>query len=155
MLFTYKALDGTGKVTEGTVNAGSQDIAIASLQRRGLTITAIQAKGENTLTALTAHITFFGGVSGRDVVLLSRQIATLFEAQVSALRIFRLLAEQATKPVLRNALTQVSDDLQAGETLSKALAKHPNVFSDFYINMVRAGEESGKIDQTFLFLADY
>jgi len=89
------------------------------------------------------------------VVLLSRQIATLFEAQVSALRIFRLLAEQAEKPFLRNVLAEVSDDLQNGSSISKALGKHPKVFSAFYVNMVRSGEESGKLDQTFLYLADY
>ncbi len=88
-------------------------------------------------------------------MLLSRQIATLFEAQVSALRVFKLLAEQAEKPYLRTVLVTISDDLQAGSAISKALAKHPKVFSDFYVNMVRAGEESGKLDETFLFLADY
>jgi type IV pilus assembly protein PilC len=101
------------------------------------------------------RISFFGGVSARDLVLLSRQIATLFEAQVSALRIFRLLAEQAEKPFLQKVLTEVSDDLQSGTSISKSLAKHPKVFSDFYVNMVRAGEESGKLDETFLYLADY
>ncbi len=100
-------------------------------------------------------ISFFDGLSSRDLVLLSRQIATLFEAQVSALRVFRLLAEQADKPFLRNVLVTISDDLQAGSSISKALAKHPKAFSDFYVNMVKAGEESGKLDQTFLYLADY
>jgi len=101
------------------------------------------------------EISFFGGVSSRALVLLSRQIATLFEAQVSALRVFRLLAEQADKAFLRGVLTDISDDLQAGSSISKALAKHPKVFSDFYVNMVRSGEESGKLDETFLYLADY
>lgn len=156
MLFSYQAVDEKGVPNEGTINAASQDIAIASLQRRGLTITGIKEKDEgNALTAVSKRLTFFGGASIRDIVLLSRQIATLFEAQVSALRVFRLLAEQATKPVMRTALAQISDDLQAGEQLSKALAKHPQIFSDFYVNMVRAGEESGKLDQTFQFLADY
>src|SRR5882724_4639494 len=82
-------------------------------------------------------------------------IATLFEAQVSALRVFRLLAEQAEKPFIRQVLAEVSDDLQGGNSISKALEKHPKVFSDFYVNMVRSGEESGKLDQTFLYLADY
>jgi len=156
MEFKYEALDQAGKAQTGVVNAATQDAAIESLQRRGFTITALtgdEPKGINNL--LNAHVPFFGGVSGRDVVILSRQLATLFEAQVSALRIFRLLAEQASKPYLRSVLTEISDDLQAGNSISKALVKHPKVFSDFYVNMVRAGEESGKLDQTFLFLADY
>ncbi len=156
MEFKYEALDQAGKAQAGVVNAATQDAAIESLQRRGFTITALvgdQPKGLNNI--LNARVPFFGGVSGRDIVILSRQLATLFEAQVSALRIFRLLAEQASKPYLRSVLTEISDDLQAGNSISKALVKHPKAFSDFYVNMVRAGEESGKLDQTFLFLADY
>jgi type IV pilus assembly protein PilC len=156
MEFKYEALDQAGKAQAGVVNAATQDAAIESLQRRGFTITALvgdEPKGLNNL--LNVHVPFFGGVSGRDIVILSRQLATLFEAQVSALRIFRLLAEQASKPYLRSVLTEISDDLQAGNSISKALVKHPKAFSDFYVNMVRAGEESGKLDQTFLFLADY
>jgi len=153
--FKYEALDQAGKAAGGTVNAASQDAAIAVLQRKGLTITSITGGGEKSVLEQMQEVTFFGGVSSRDLVLLSRQIATLFEAQVSALRVFRLLAEQAEKPFLRGVLVQISDDLQGGNAISKSLEKHPKVFSDFYVNMVRAGEESGKLDQTFLFLADY
>src|SRR6266481_667238 len=153
--FKYEALDGTGKPTGGTVSAATQDAAITALQRKGLTITSISGSAQSGVMAQLQGITLFGGVKSRDLVLLSRQIATLFEAQVSALRVFRLLAEQAEKPVLRAALTEISDDLQAGNSISKALDKHPKIFSEFYVNMVRAGEESGKLDQTFLFLADY
>ncbi|MBP9711036.1 MAG: type II secretion system F family protein [Candidatus Pacebacteria bacterium] len=156
MEFKYEALDNSGKPTSGTVNAASQDAAIEALQHRGLTITAFTAVGQkNGLLVSLGGITIFGGVSNRDLVLLSRQIATLFEAQVSALRVFRLLAEQAEKPILRTTLTEISDDLQGGSSISKALGKHPKVFSDFYVNMVRSGEESGKLDETFLYLADY
>ncbi|HVV15098.1 MAG TPA: type II secretion system F family protein [Candidatus Paceibacterota bacterium] len=155
MEFKYEALDQNGKPTSGVVNAASQDAAITALQRRGLTITSFDAGGAKGMLASIGGITLFGGVSNRDLVLLSRQIATLFEAQVSALRVFKLLAEQAEKPFLRTVLVTISDDLQAGSSISKSLAKHPKVFSDFYVNMVRAGEESGKLDETFLFLADY
>ena len=153
--FKYEALDQTGKAASGTVNAASQDAAIAALQRKGLTITSVTGGGEKSLIQQMREVTLFGGVSARDLVLLSRQIATLFEAQVSALRVFRLLAEQAEKPFLRGVLVQISDDLQGGNSISKSLEKHPKVFSDFYVNMVRSGEESGKLDQTFLYLADY
>ncbi|HWB34293.1 MAG TPA: type II secretion system F family protein [Candidatus Paceibacterota bacterium] len=155
MEFKYEALDTNGKAQSGVVNAANQDAAIVTLQRKGLTITAFSQGGAKGVLANIGGITIFGGVSNRDLVLLSRQIATLFEAQVSALRVFKLLSEQAEKPVIRNTLVDISDELQAGSSISKALAKHPKVFSDFYVNMVRAGEESGKLDQTFLFLADY
>ncbi len=155
MEFKYEALDQNGKPASGVVNAVTRDAAIAVLQRKGMTITALSSGGDGGVLGSLSRISFFDGVSNRDLVLLSRQIATLFEAQVSALRVFRLLAEQGDKPFLRNVLTEISDDLQAGSAISKALEKHPKVFSDFYVNMVRSGEESGKLDETFLYLADY
>lgn len=153
--FKYEALDQSGKPVGGSIAASSQDSAIAALQRKGLTLTSITAGGDGSLLQQMQNITLFNSVSSRDLVVLSRQIATLFEAQVSALRVFRLLAEQSEKPFLRSVLVQISDDLQGGNSISKALERHPKVFSDFYINMVRSGEESGKLDQTFLYLADY
>jgi len=86
---------------------------------------------------------------------LSRQITTLFEAQVSALRAFRLLAAEARTPALGETLTSIGNDLQSGSSIAAALGKHPEAFSAFYVNMVRAGEETGKLDETFSFLADY
>jgi type IV pilus assembly protein PilC len=154
MIFTYQAIDEAGKNFSGTIDAVTEEVAISSLQRRGLTVVSISDSTSKGLAAL-GSISLFDGVSNRDLVILSRQIATLFEAQVSALRIFRLLAEQAERPMLRTVLTEIADDLQGGNQIGKALSKHPKVFSDFYVNMVRAGEESGKLDETFLFLADY
>ncbi len=152
MLFSYEALDENGAKQSGTIDAVSRDVAISSLQRRGFSITNV----EPTQTKRGGlNITLFESVSNKDVVLLSRQIATLFEAQVSALRIFRLLASESEGPMLQRVLTEVADELQAGSPISKSLSKHPKVFSTFYVNMVRAGEESGKLDETFLFLADY
>lgn len=155
MEFKYEALDQNGKPVSGGINAATHDAAIVALQRKGLTITSLSSSGGGGIMAKLNSISFFNGISNRDLVLLSRQIATLFEAQVSALRVFRLLSEQAGKPFIQSVLTTISDDLQAGSSISKALSKHPKVFSDFYVNMVRSGEESGKLDQTFLYLADY
>src|SRR3989344_562179 len=156
MLFTYDAIDTNGAKQSGTIEAVSRDVAITSLQRRGLSVSSVAEapeRGDGSLLGLS--ITLFESVDTKDVVLLSRQVATLFEAQVSALRVFRLLASEAEKPLLQRTLTEVADDLQAGSPISKALSKHPKVFSNFYVNMVRAGEESVKLDETFLYLADY
>lgn len=154
MIFKYNALDKDGKKQEGTIDAISRDIAISSLQSRGLSVTSVEEVGEQGVGGLK-NIVLFESISSKEVVLLSRQISTLFEAQVSALRIFRLLASEAEKPLMRRILTEVADDLQAGSPISKALGKHPKAFSDFYMNMVKAGEEAGKLDETFLYLADY
>lgn len=152
MIFSYVALTSSGSREEGTIDAVSRDVAISSLQARGLTVSSVEAVAHKSQGL---NIALFESASNRDIVLLSRQISTLFEAQVSALRVFRLLASEAEKPLLQRVLTEVADDLQAGSPISRALQKHPKVFSAFYVNMVKAGEESGKLDETFLYLADY
>lgn len=154
MLFNYESIDTTGAKKTGSIDAVNSDVAISSLQRRGLTITSIGEAGAPT-SLLGKNIALFDRVSTKDVVILSRQLSTLFEAQISALRIFRLLASETENHVLGSKMQVIADDLQAGSPISDALAKHPKVFSNFYVNMVKAGEESGKLDETFLYLADY
>ncbi len=153
MLFTYHALDKDGHERGGTIEALSMDTAVSSLQRRGLIISAITPVGKGSLFLM--QIPLFNHISNKEIVILSRQISTLFNAQVSVLRVFRLLASEMDNRALADVLTQVADDLQGGSTISKALSKHPKVFSQFYINMVRAGEESGRLSDTFGYLADY
>ena len=152
MLFKYKAIDAEGTNKEGEIDAPNRDMAISGLQRRGLVIVSIAEEGGHKSLF---SISFFDKVSNKDVVILSRQIATLFEAQVSALKTFTMLAASTENKLLSRKLTAVGDDLQAGVSISGALAKHPDVFSNFYINMVKVGEETGKLNQTFLYLAGY
>jgi len=153
MLFKYHAIDQDGHERDGTIEAPSQEVAVAALQRRNLIISMIASAEKSS--PFEFRLPFIGRISNREVVILSRQIATLFEAQVSALRVFRLLAAEVDNRQLAMVLGEVGDDLQGGSPISKALARHPRVFSPFYINMVRAGEESGKLSETFLYLADY
>ncbi len=153
MLFAYRALDKDGHEREGTVEALSMDAAVTTLQRRSLIVSSIAPAEQKSL--LQMDLPFFKPVSNKEIVILSRQIATLFEAQVSALRVFRLLASEVENKKLGEILTRVADDLQGGSPISKALAKHPKVFSLFYVNMVRSGEEAGKLSEIFGYLADY
>ncbi len=152
MLFKYKAIDPEGVKKEGEIDAPNRDMAVSGLQRRGLVIISIK---DETESKSIFQLSFFEKVSNKDIVILSRQIATLFEAQVSALKSFTMLATNTENKLLSRKLTVVSDDLQAGISISGALSKHPDVFSNFYINMVKVGEETGKLNQTFLYLAEY
>ena len=152
MLFKYKAVDASGVNKEGEIDAPSDNMAISGLQRRGLVVISIKKEDEKKSIF---QLSFFERVSTKDVVILSRQIATLFEAQVSALKAFTMLSTNTENKLLGNKLTQIGDDLQAGVSISGALSRHPDIFSDFYINMVKVGEETGKLNQTFLHLADY
>ena len=154
MLFNYEAVDTTGAKKTGSIESITVDVAIASLQKRGMVLTSIKESGESS-SFLSKNISIFDRISTKDIVILSRQLSTLFEAQVSALRIFRLLASETENRALGNKLVVVADDLQAGSAISAAMSKHPRVFSEFYVSMVKAGEESGKLDETFQYLADY
>ncbi|MBI2474142.1 MAG: type II secretion system F family protein [Candidatus Taylorbacteria bacterium] len=154
MLFKYAAVDKDGNKLSGTVDSATLEAAMNAIQRRGLVIVSIKAADVNEGGLLAKKLTFFERVKTRDVVLLSRQLATLFTSQISALRIFRLLGSEADNPAMRGHLNEIADDLQGGSSISKALSRHPKIFSTFYVNMARAGEESGKLDETFTFLAD-
>ncbi len=154
MLFSYKAIDQHNTSRSGTVEASNIDAAIAAVQKRGYTITTIKPIEEKK-NIFDLEINLFKGISNKDVVILSRQIATLFESQVSALRIFRLLSAETDSKQLQKVLNQISEDLQAGSSISRALSAHPEVFSTFYVAMVRAGEESGSLEKSFMYLADY
>ncbi len=153
MLFTYDAITNTGEKKKGTVDAASKDLAVIAVQRRGLIVLSINEETEKK--GLLQMSFFEKGVAQKDVVIMSRQISTLFEAQVSALKAFNLLASNTENAALVKVLNSVSADISSGVTISQALAKHPEAFSDFYVNMVKAGEESGKLTQTFSYLAEY
>ena len=157
MLFTYKAVDVTNIQREGTVEAPTIDSAISAVQKRGYTLVSIDEVNDKLSFAglFKIKFSFFQSISYKDVVILSRQISTLFQAQVSPLRIFRLLSAEVENKQLQVVLNQVVDDLQAGSSISRSLAMHPHVFSPFYVNLVRAGEESGSLEKTFEYLADY
>lgn len=152
MLYNYKALEQSGLTKEGSIDAVSLEVAIDSLQKRGLIIASIDEADKEPW-----YLKFSIGekVKNKDVVILSRQISTLFGASVSALKIFALLSGEIENRHLKKSMIEVADDLQAGSSISKALAKHPDIFSDFYVNMVKAGEETGKLNETFEYLADH
>ena len=152
MLFKYKAADQDGMIKEGQIDAPNRDMAISGLQRRSLVVISIK---DDTGRKSILSLTFFEKVSMKDIVILSRQIATLFDAQVSALKAFSMLASNSDNKLLSRKLIQIGDDLQGGISISGALSRHPEIFSNFYINMVKVGEETGKLNQVFLHLAEY
>lgn len=152
-LFTYSGFDQAGAERTGTIEAVNSDLAINALQRRGLIVSKIDE--QKSSARLESRLSFFERITNEDVVMTSRQITTLFEAQVSALRAFKLLAAEARTPKLGAVLSEIANDIQSGSSIAASLQKHPSVFSSFYVNMVRAGEESGKLDETFSFLADH
>lgn len=156
MLFSYTAINQDGTRGNAQVEAATVDAAIILLQKKGLSVVNIEeAKTSSAFDALSGFSVFRQKIKPKDVVIFSRQIATLFEAGVSALKGFRLLAAENENKELQRQLVGVADDIEAGISLSDALAKRPDLFSPFYVHMVKAGEESGKLNDSFLYLADY
>ena len=139
------------------MEATTIDSAISAVQKRGYTVMSIDPIDEKNglKSLLNIEFAFFNSVSNKEVVILSRQISTLFQAHVSPLRIFRLLSAEIENERLRKVMNDVVEDLQGGSSISRALANHPDVFSSFYVNLVRAGEESGSLEKSFAYLADY
>ena len=155
MLFHYIALTQAGVKSDSTIDAPNGAAALESLQSRGLIVISVEQISESGGKFSLSNISFFNRVKLKDIVIMSRQISSLFDAQVSAVKAFNLMAESSSGIVMKAALEQVSRDVQSGTTISDAMRKHPRVFQDFYVNMVRSGEESGKLAETFAFLADY
>ncbi len=153
MLFLYKAVTKEGGETTGSIDAQNQDSAINALQRSGLVVISVRSADSKSLFELDINI--LNRVSTKEISIISRQIATLLDAHVPALKTFRLIAAEAENPLVAKKFTEISDDIQNGVPISGALFKHPSLFSDFYVNMVIGGEESGKLSETFSALADY
>ena len=159
MLYHYSWLNDNGNKEEADIEATSLDAAIVLVENKGLkTVLEVKEKVDkenNILGAFKNSKMFKQKIVSKDVVLFSRQVSTLFEAGVSALRAFRLLAQENENKTLQEEIMAVADDIESGVSLSDALVKRPELFSNFYVNMVKAGEESGKLNEVFLFLADY
>lgn len=153
MLFVYKAVTKEGRETSGDIEAQNQDAAINALQRNGFVVVSVRSAEDKNLFDLDLNI--LNRVSVKEVSIISRQIATLLDAHVPALKTFRLIAGETDNPAIAKKFTEISNDIQNGIPISGALFKHPSIFSDFYVNMVIGGEESGKLAETFNALADY
>lgn len=154
MLFTYQARTPDGSSRSGTVEAPTVDAAIQTLQRQSLIVISLDQAGEkHKWYELSLNV--FQHVKQREVMLLARQLSTLFEAKVPIVQTFRTLIGESESGPAKKHLVEILDDVQGGMSMSQAMAKHPQMFSPFFVNMVRSGEESGKLDEIFSYLADY
>ena len=149
--FEYYARDNSGEIRQGVIEAGSQEGAVDTLHQANLIVVSIHEKALPLLTRL--HVG--GRVGQKDLVIFSRQISTLFEAQIPVVQALKTLIAETRKKNLQKVLSQVLNDITGGLSLSQSMGKHPRVFSLFYINLVRSGEESGKLQDVFTYLADY
>lgn len=146
-LYSYTARDKSGRPEQGRVDAASEQLAINILQSRGLIVTGLSAGGTAKTSEKTIGLSLFNRVKEKDVVVFSRQLSILIAAGVPLLKAVRLLGEQVSSDVMRTMLMTLATDVEGGLPFSAALARFPSVFSPFYINMVRSGEASGRLDE--------
>jgi type IV pilus assembly protein PilC len=151
MRFVYQARTKDGDVKAGVIDALSAQTAAEILRHDDLFVTFL--KKENKKIGSRFH--FFEGVSGRDVAVFSRQLAVMFRANVSLVESLRTIGAQLPNQNFREKILKISQIVEAGSSLSAALGKYPDIFSDFFVSMVRAGEVSGNLAEQFSYLADY
>ncbi len=153
MRFNYQARTKEGEIQTGTVEASSHDAAVSTLQRHDLVVVYLEATSGVPFYARSLKI--FQRVKPKELVMFYRQLAILFEANTPLLDSLRAVAEQAHGPYLKDILFEVETDVKGGESLSSALAKHRKVFSAFYVNVIKAGEVTGKLSDVLKYLANH
>jgi len=153
MQFKYKIFTQNSNIEEGVLDGATKDEIISKLQQEGDIIISVEE------VDLTPKKNFFekiqDNVKEKDVVIATKQLSTLFSAGVQALRCFRLLSTESSSPALNKRFAQISNDIQAGMPIYKALSRHPDVFNNFFISMVHSGEESGKLTDALQYLSEY
>src|SRR5690606_22450249 len=150
-VYKYVGRTSKGKMKKGTVEAESKQQAITKLREQGISPREInEAKG-----LLYKEVTIGSPVKTQDFVIYCRQFATLIRAGVSIVQSTQILAMQSESKALKRILSNIESDLRTGISFSDAAAKHPKIFPPIFINMVRAGEATGNLDDTLDRLAKY
>jgi len=152
MRFKYLAKDPAGNFKKGIVEASSKTSAIEVLSRHNLTAVTLEEKKETPL--LSSILKIWEGTKTRDFVIFSRQLAVMIDAKVPLLSALNSIADQTENRFLALKIKSIIADVDSGMSFSEAIAKHPDTFSKFYINMVKAGEASGTLQQNLNNLAD-
>lgn len=151
--YKYSARTEAGELQAGYVEAANQEAALNILKGNNLFILALTATGGSGW--YERIIGFFGRVKIKDLMIFTRQFSILLEARVPLSDTLRTLHRQTEKAVLRNALLEVSEDVDAGLSLSQAMERQREIFSEFYISMIRPAELTGRLEKAMSFLADY
>ena len=153
MKFNYKARTKEGDLQVGTIEASSREAAVNVLLSHALFVLSVEYVKTNSIANRLSQ--FFERVKTGDLMVFTRQFATLLASQVPLNDSLASLYKQTTNPTLKQVIYDVGNDVSAGFSLSQALERHQGVFSEFYVNMVRAAEVTGRLSEVLDFLADY
>jgi len=151
-VYNYSVRDRTGKIVKGSLEGASRDAVGGKLREMGYII--LELDQQSQLAAL-GQIKFGTGVKVKDVAIFARQFATMINAGLSLTKCLTILAEQTESKGLQEIIQQVANDVEAGQSLSDSMSKHPKVFPPIFVNMVRAGETGGVLDEVLVRVADH
>lgn len=149
-VYKYTGRTKTGVSQKGTIDASNRTAAIAKLREQGINPREIAESN----SILHKDLKLGGKVKNQDFVIYCRQFATLIRAGISIVEATNILAKQSTSKALKRALEQVEEDVRTGVTFSQSVAKHPKIFPELFVNMMRSGEATGNIDDTLERLAN-
>lgn len=155
MKFIYIGQNILGERIEDFIEAANKEEVLMLLAGKNIKVQSLYVAKSSNSDFVSKLNSIFEGASLKDIVNLSRQMSALLEAGVPILRAFQLLQEDIQKPFLQKVFADIINDIKGGATISDALKKHPKAFDDFYVNLVRSGEEGGRIAKAFSYLADY
>jgi len=153
MKFIYRAKDQQGNVRAGKVEARSLDTAVSILQ--GYDLIVLEISPEKKITFLDEIFGRKTRISKKDLAIFMRQFSTLLESQVPLGEALRTLYLQAATPAIKDLVFELVSDLDAGLPLSKSMEKKTDIFGEFYIQMIKSGEISGRLEEVLSYLADY
>lgn len=158
--FEYRAKNLDGQTVHGEVMAATSSEALQLLRRQDVLVTGLQEKAERVFN-LSGHLTSWSrrwnwrGVSNKELVVFTHQLATLIRAGVPLLECLDILSSEAENPALQQVVEHIREDVEGGALLAHALKRNPTVFNEFYRSMVEVGETTGRLDESLTQLAVY
>src|SRR5258708_7794544 len=153
MKFKYQAKTKEGETQMGFVEAGSRDGAFGLLTNHNLFVLSVESADQKGISDRISE--FFNRLKRKDLIIFARQLATLLEARMPLNNALKILQSQTANKTLKEAILQVAEDIDGGLSFSQAMARQGKVFPDFYVEMVRAAEVTGNMNEVAAFLADY
>jgi type IV pilus assembly protein PilC len=149
-VWSYKAVDGAGVPSKGTITGASKDAVTEQLRTQGLKVIQLAEKK----SGLQMELTLVKRVKAAELTVMTRQLATMISSGMTLLRAFYVLEDQIENKLLKETVGAVREDIESGLAFSEALAKHPKIFNPLYVSMVRAGETGGVLEESLERVSD-
>lgn len=153
MKYIYQARTKEGKLETGTVESSSKEAAALLLQKYDVFVTSIKEQSPAFLK--TESLSFLNRVSKKDLAIFSRELAVMLQSRVPVVQSLKGLANQIKNPNFKQKIIKISRMVEEGTSLSESFGAYPDVFSAFYVSMLKSGEATGKISDTLSYLSDH